>query len=368
MQPAVFSFFSGVGFLDLGFQTNGFDIAAANEFHQPFMDAYRHARDVLGIDAAPYGEIVCDVADFLEDRNGWLTESMDECRAQGRLVGFIGGPPCPDFSVGGKNRGRLGVNGKLTETYANLIITAKPDFFVFENVKGLLSTTRHREYFDEVKAKLGDAGYCMCQRLTNALEYGAPQDRYRIILFGIRKEFVGLPTGSDTIPNFPWQKYIQYSADDVKALCWPTTDSFGVDSSLPMPEGIIKELTVQYWFNKNHVETHPNADMYFTPRQGLPKMLSIDEGDVSKKSYKRLHRWRYSPTVAYGNNEVHLHPYKARRLSAAESLALQSLPMDFELPKDITLSDAFKTIGNGVPYLLASGVAKTVASYLESIM
>jgi site-specific DNA-cytosine methylase len=47
----------------------------------------------------------------------------------------------------------------------------------------------------------------------------------------------------------------------------------------------------------------------------------IDEGDDLKKSYKRLHRWRYSPTAAYGNNEVHLHPYKARRISAAEALA-----------------------------------------------
>jgi len=79
-------------------------------------------------------------------------------------------------------------------------------------------------------------------------------------------------------------------------------------------------------------------------------MQSIDEGDDSKKSYKRLHRWRYSPTVAYGNNEVHLHPYKTRRLSAAESMALQSLPKEFCLPPDMSLSDKFKTIGNGVPF------------------
>ena len=86
---------------------------------------------------------------------------------------------------------------------------------------------------------------------------------------------------------------------------------------------------------------------------------------MSKKSYKRLHRWRYSPTVAYGNNEVHLHPYKPRRLSAAEALALQTLPKEFELPKDMTLTDKFKTIGNGVPYLLSSGVAKTVMHFLN---
>ena len=121
---------------------------------------------------------------------------------------------------------------------------------------------------------------------------------------------------------------------------------------------MLKELTVEYWFRKNDVENHPNAKDYFIPRAGLIRMQTIEEGDVSKKSYKRLHRWRYSPTVAYGNNEVHLHPYKERRLSAAEAMALQTLPKDFELPADMSLTDKFKTIGNGVPFLLANGIAK----------
>ena len=94
-------------------------------------------------------------------------------------------------------------------------------------------------------------------------------------------------------------------------------------------------------------------------------MRRFDEGDDSKKCYKRLHRWRYSPTAAYGNNEVHLHPYKARRLSVAETLAIQSLPKSFALPPDVSLSAKFKTIGNGVPYLLAKGVAEAVRTFLE---
>ncbi|EMS7679204.1 DNA cytosine methyltransferase, partial [Vibrio vulnificus] len=94
---------------------------------------------------------------------------------------------------------------------------------------------------------------------------------------------------------------------------------------------------------------------------------TIQEGDDSKKSFKRLHRFRYSPTAAYGNNEVHLHPYKSRRLSAAEALAIQSLPKEFQLPPKMTLSDMFKTIGNGVPYLASEALAKTIRTYLESL-
>jgi DNA (cytosine-5)-methyltransferase 1 len=80
-----------------------------------------------------------------------------------------------------------------------------------------------------------------------------------------------------------------------------------------------------------------------------------------------LHRWRYSPTAAYGNNEVHLHPYKARRLTVAEALAIQSLPKNFQLPPTMTLSDMFKTIGNGVPYLAACGLAHTVQDFLNKL-
>ncbi|MCR4811877.1 MAG: DNA cytosine methyltransferase, partial [Bacteroidales bacterium] len=72
-----------------------------------------------------------------------------------------------------------------------------------------------------------------------------------------------------------------------------------------------------------------------------------------------------SPTAAYGNNEVHIHPYKPRRISVAEALAIQSLPKEYELPPSTSLSDAFKTIGNGVPFLLANSIAKSIADYLK---
>jgi DNA (cytosine-5)-methyltransferase 1 len=94
--------------------------------------------------------------------------------------------------------------------------------------------------------------------------------------------------------------------------------------------------------------------------------LSVDEGDDSKKSYKRLHRWRYSPTACYGNNEVHLHPYQIRRISVAEALAIQSLPKQFYLPDNLSLTAMFKTIGNGVPYLAAKGIAKTILDFLTN--
>jgi DNA (cytosine-5)-methyltransferase 1 len=85
---------------------------------------------------------------------------------------------------------------------------------------------------------------------------------------------------------------------------------------------------------------------------------------VSRKSYKRLHRQRYSPTAAYGNNEVHIHPVQSRRISVAEALAIQSLPKTYELPPDMTLSAMFKLVGNGVPYLAAREIAMMIRGLL----
>lgn len=364
---SILSFFSGAGFLDLGFEHSAFSISFVNEWHKPFMRVYQYSREKMGVKAPVYGYSCDDVNSYL-DEGAHIREMVEELRSKGKLVGFIGGPPCPDFSVGGKNRGRNGDNGKLSQTYVSLIIENKPDFFLFENVKGLWRTARHREFYEELKRSLQLAGYATTERLTNSLEFGAPQDRDRILLFGVRKHL--LPPDAfdgDSLQGFPWERYMVEDLETIKSLPWPDRDPFSAGSMIEMPDEIseYKRLTVQYWFEKNDVEHHPNADRYFTPRQGLARMQTVDEGDVSKKSYKRLHRWRYSPTVAYGNNEVHLHPYRERRLSVSEALALQSLPAEYELPNDMTLTDSFKTIGNGVPYLLAKGIAATIHDYLD---
>ena len=362
----IFSFFSGSGFLDLGFEKAGFEIELVNEFQPNFMKAYKYSRKKMNMPEPKYGYFNIDVNEFLNDRKNELHQYIDAERDGNSFIGFIGGPPCPDFSIAGKQRGRDGENGKLSLSYINLIIEMKPDFFLFENVKGLWRTARHRAFYEELKEKLSNAGYEMTDRLTNALEYGAPQDRDRILLFGVRHEILkDYFATSNSIQSFPWKKYQSYDLNEIKNLPWPQTEPYEENSVKKCPAGIPVELTVEYWFEKNDVNHHPNAKDYFTPRIGIVKMKVIDEGDDHKKSYKRLHRWRYSPTVAYGNNEVHLHPYKTRRLSAAEAMSLQTLPKEFCLPPEMSLTDKFKTIGNGVPFILANGIAKTIKDFLE---
>nr|WP_320126706.1 DNA cytosine methyltransferase [uncultured Shewanella sp.] len=370
IKPIIFSFFAGSGFLDLGFERSGFDIRFVNEFYKPFYDAYQHSRKKMQLPEPRYEHHLGSIDEFLiEPAQKQLKSFLTDAKKDG-LVGFIGGPPCPDFSVAGKNRGRDGDHGKLTESYINAIITFTPDFFLVENVKGLVTNKKHSVFYKEMKDKLENAGYLLTDRLTNCVEVGCPQDRERILLFGIKKSKVKRNQRDKLTQNFRWNFYLKFDTKVVldKSL-WPTTTPYAPDSHLPAPSDLqnLDQLTIEYWFRKNDVYNHPNSKHHFRPKSGLPKMQAIAEGDVSGKSFKRLHRWRYSPTAAYGNNEVHLHPYKDRRLTASEALAIQSLPKEFELPHDMTLSNMFKTIGNGVPFLMSEAIAKTIKNFLKTL-
>lgn len=367
MKPKIFSFFAGSGFLDLGFESESFSVAYVNEFLPAFIEAYKYSRKKLNHEPPQYGYFSGSITDFRKpELERFLKVKVREGRKDDDLVGFIGGPPCPDFSIGGKNRGRHGGNGKLSRVYVDLICHHKPDFFLFENVKGLWSTKRHREFYGELKDSLRTSGYLLTERLINAIEYGVPQDRERIILLGFRNTVIDRSVAKEKESDeFPWLKYAGYPERTAFQFKWPIVEPFQPGRESACPTGVPIQLTVENWFRQNAVTEHPNARHCFKPRAGLARFEVVEEGDDSKKSFKRLHRWRYSPTACYGNNEVHLHPYEARRISVAEALAIQSLPKEFELPPDMTLSAMFKTVGNGVPFLAARMIARSIKDFLK---
>ena len=350
--------------LDLGMEEAGFDIAMVSEKYEPFLEAYKYSRKKMKIKEPEHGYFNDDICDYLEENS--KLDVLIENDKKDSIIGFIGGPPCPDFSTAGKNKGINGDNGKLSKTYFELICKEKPDFFIFENVKGLWRTKKHKEFYDNMYNKMKKQGYYLLDKLLNSLEYGVPQERERVIMIGIR---VGSQKNKDQlkdiVKNFNWGIREYNILETIRNIDWPDTEPFRENSITQPPQDIIKELTIQHWFDKNDVENHPNAANFFQPKAGLARMQTIEEGDVSRKSFKRLHRWRYSPTAAYGNNEVHLHPYKVRRLSIAEVLAIQSVPPEFELPLNMSLTDMFKTVGNGVPVLMAEKLGQELKPLLE---
>lgn len=377
-SPGIISFFAGCGILDLGFEASGFRTCLANEINKPFAEAYEAAR--TGMDAAlpEIGEdgrsVVRRSIDWFvgEEGRALLSRAMASGRADGRRVGFIGGPPCPDFSIAGKQAGHTGENGRLTRTYFDLIRSAQPDFFLFENVKGLVGTQKHKTFFEAMQAQMREAGYSWDERVLNAIEFGAPQDRYRVIAIGFRKASFG---NADAMAADFFDGLRRTHDGALGQSFWPGMDVLDRDGGgepqhtiRPEPcgiTGIWRELTVKHWFDRNGVTSHANSGDCFKVRAGITNMRKVREGDTNYKSFKRLHRHRYSPTAAYGNNEVHLHPWLDRRITVAEAMALQTLPAAFVLPKTMTLSAMFKTVGNGVPFVMARAIGNRILEVLD---
>ena len=101
MDCKIFSFFSGAGFLDLGFENSGFDVVFANEIYGDFAYCYRYAREQMGKRPPKYGLANDDVCGYLYDNTKLQTlkNQVAAEREKKSLVGFIGVNWRPSFDT-----------------------------------------------------------------------------------------------------------------------------------------------------------------------------------------------------------------------------------------------------------------------------
>jgi DNA (cytosine-5)-methyltransferase 1 len=230
----------------------------------------------------------------------------------------------------------------------------------------LYNTRIHREFLAKLECKLERAGYCLDLRVLNALELGVPQDRERLIMIGIKRALATKCLGREIAKTERgWFSWPQLKYKDAKNIyVWPTTVKQG--ASPVKPSDIPEELTVYHWINSdNPPEKVRNGKDTFKVKSN--KFYVIQEGDTKRKSFKRLHRFRFSPTVCYGHNEVHLHPWEHRRLSVREAMRIQGIPDTYVLPEEATLTSKFRVVSNGVPVPLAYEVARSLKKFLGKI-
>lgn len=330
--------------MDYGFMLNGFTIVEACEFNPKYTYCYSEALgSKLGYEF--------QLNESTDLSNKTVRDDLVK-RYQG-VEGIVGGPPCQDFSIAGKNNGVKGKNGSQVLNYLDIVKRIKPDFLFFENVKGLYSTMKHRPTLDYLISELKICGYNVNFKIINSIEYGVPQYRERIFIIAFLE--------TKYKQEFKWPKKTHENFYKVE---WPKPWEFNNELSIDikMPKKY-HELTVKFALEGS--SDLPNANEVFTPKS--KKFVEIMEGDVYRQSFKRLHRYKYSPTVAYGNNEVHLHPTEARRLSVRESLRLQSVPDSYIMPNDLDLTAKFKMISNGVPTKLSSLFARSILKHLNEV-
>jgi len=169
----VISFFTGAGGLDLGFDLGGYDVVYATDIDAPSCETLK-----ANLGGLLSKKTIVEQADIRRIDPETLPIDVD-------LV--IGGPPCQSFSASGRRAGgaagRLDDRGTLFEAYCRIIDHVKPKAFLFENVRGILGTNKGQDWEVIVDA-FKKIGYRISYRILDALDYGAPQQRERMIMVG----------------------------------------------------------------------------------------------------------------------------------------------------------------------------------------
>ena len=167
----IIDLFCGIGGLSLGFEQAGFEVVSAIDIWADAVKTYNHNRE----------DKVAQVAS-VEDFNN---EVLPELVKQQKISGIIGGPPCQGFSTVGK-RDIDDPRNKMYLEFYKAVKIASPDFFVIENVKGML-TLNKGAFVKDLLERFGEngLGYTISYKLLNAADSGVPQNRYRVFYVGI---------------------------------------------------------------------------------------------------------------------------------------------------------------------------------------
>lgn len=360
----VLSFYSGGGFMDMGFEMAGFEIVWTNELDETFIKL--HSAGITSWRKAKGNGVKAEIFNKKSITEVSSEEIKTEAFPKGipRHFGIIGGPPCQDFSINGNMEGFEGERGKLTILYFDKIMELRPTFFVMENVTGLTKSKSTKEHLTLLLKRV-ETEYYVDHEILNALYFGVPQFRERIFFIGIRKDKIAEKHIKINMKGqwFNWPESKKYKNADTK-FSWPEAVPFG--KQLTKPAALPLELCVESCLvPTRQMNKIANANEYFNLYSTIDALQKINEGETNRPSFKRLHRFKYSPTACYGNNEVHLHPYKNRRLSVREALRIQGVPDTYVLPAELPLTKKFKMIGNGVPVPLAKGLATALKKFMK---
>ena len=182
-RPIGIDLFAGAGGMSLGFERAGFDVAAAVEVDP--IHAAVHSYNFPYCTTIPRS-VTGLTGDAIRRLAGIGGGDVDV---------VFGGAPCQGFSMIGRRAFDDPRNGLVRE-FVRLTAELDARGFVFENVRGL-TVGRHREFLHDLIAEFGRLGYSVLVpwRVLNAMHYGVPQNRQRLILMGVRR---GLP-----LPRWP---------------------------------------------------------------------------------------------------------------------------------------------------------------------
>lgn len=334
----VISFFTGAGGLDLGFDLAGFDVVYATDIDERCCETLE--KNLGGLLSKKTKVVQADI------------RKIDPETLPKRVDLVIGGPPCQSFSASGRRAGgapgRLDDRGTLFEAYCGIIDAIQPKAFVFENVRGILGTNQGEDWRAIVQA-FEKIGYRLSYRILDALDYGAPQQRERMVMVGhkLGQEFL-----------FP-------------------EPLFGPDSNSQRPhitagealKGLIDEEDVEPLILRNGKYAHllqevPAGENYlhFTAKRGHPNPIFAYRSRFSDFLYKASPQKPIKTLIARPGKYTGPFHWDNRCFSVREYMRLQGFGDGYLFVG--SRDEVIKQIGNSVSPKLAYQLALTIAKQI----
>ena len=363
----VIDLFAGVGGLSTGFRKAGFNIVLANEIDKSIAESYKknHQETIM-------------VNDDIKN----IIPALDKINK--RIDVIIGGPPCQGFSMAGarirENKSNIFLDDPrnyLFRHYFQVVQKIEPDFFIMENVPGMLSM-KDGKIIAEIEKLFSDpenfknGRYYVFKKILNAADYGVPQERHRLIIIGskyevdfesiLKKVKSRMKKSGEIVPHTIY--------DAISDL------NFLESGQGAFSQEYKSEPLTQYQVDRrknsvtlfNHIATNHNSvaiDRISRLEQG-GRRLDLAEGknikSVHSGAYGRMCWDELAKTIITRfdtpSSGVYIHPERNRTLTPREAARIQSFDDDYVFYGN--KSSVIKQIGNAVPPLLAYYLANVI--------
>ncbi|WP_322909023.1 DNA cytosine methyltransferase [Mycoplasmopsis felis] len=327
--------FAGAGGLAIGLEKAGFE-------HIGLVEIDKNAANTLRLNRTKWNVIQEDIS-ILSNQD--LEKKFNIKKFELDLLS--GGPPCQSFSYAGKRLGLEDIRGTMFYHYAMFLEKLKPKFFLFENVKGLLSIDKGKT-FETIYDILSSKGYEIKYKILNAYDYKVPQKRERLILIGIRKDLINKVNFNfplkieekivlkDILFNVPESLGSKYSKEKEEIFKLVPPGGYWKD----IPEEIAKKYMKSCWDMEGG-------------RTGILRKMSLDEPSLTILTTPQM------------KQTDRCHPFENRPFNIRESARIQTFPDEWIFTGNI--SSQYKQIGNAVPCNLAFEVGKEIYKSLKEL-
>lgn len=406
----VIDLFSGAGGLSEGFhQTGSFDFLAHVEWEKPMVETLRNnliKRWNYKEDDAKKSVVLFDIQKTDELLSGnWSDETvktyggfnhekvikkgLDGLVGKKKVDVIIGGPPCQAYSIAGRaqdpNSMKNDYRNYLFESFVKVVNHYKPKIFVFENVPGILSAKPGDELvINRIYKAFEEIGYeirkpeTMKKSIYSAVDFDVPQDRRRVIIFGVLKnggiQLEELYNQLTRLKNSGKKKTVRDAIGNMpkfRVLANPYKNGTRNVSHELIGDVIIPLHEARY-NNKRDIDMFKvwlSNDMnYCSTEEKLEFYHKITGHTTNHNKYRNIEWDKPSPTIVshlYKDGFMFIHPdiEQLRSITVREAALLQSFPMDYEFLG--SMAYCFKMIGNAVPVLFAKKIGEAVIKSLE---